>query len=704
MLRRGCHRSPTIQQEHKSAKFNPANESHTMTAIRISNMTGIRPRLSPRLLSESEAQDAVNCLFSDGAIAPIYGKKHILDLPGKEIIKSAFRIYDSSGNDFWLRWSGDVDVAKAPVAGDASFRIVYTSDQHEPRITNLAMATSGTSYPASCFVLGVAKPVTAPTVAASGGTAANENRAYVYTFRAYWQDGIMDESAPSPVSAIITGKPDGIWAVSGMDLAPKNSGSIVSVTKTILTVTATFDSVFGLRASECVTISGVTGMTDLNGSHRISSVNAATNQVTFSLTTDQTYTAGGAWSRDAPHNTALMKKAIYRSVVTGTAMNYFYAGEVDVSSTTFNDTATVVIGEALPSDGWEMPPADMRSIACHPSGFMIGLSGNMVCMSEPLAIYAYPTAYQSTLDYPGVSLGIVNQTVVVGTRGIPYWGAGVTPESFSFNKVNQKWPCLSKRSMVAMSDMVVFACPSGLAGIDQAGQAALLTESFYTQIEWETLSPDTFISGVHDGRYYACYETGTTGGMWMFGKGVNSKGSDRPQAIFSDLSSGKMYLVVNNMIYEWMGDIGTRLQGVFHSKEFVIQNPENFGAAKIDADFGMSEAELIAAQALYLAAIVDNQNLIATRQVRGALNSYPLGKRAVNGSAIKKVSDPAFSSIGFIFYANGEAIFSKEITNSKVFRLPMGYKTDVFSVKVSGNVRKIHAILIGNTPLSLKQV
>ena len=82
---------------------------------------------------------------------------------------------------------------------------------------------SGTGSPASFRALGIPAPLIKPTVGHSGGTGSAVSRSYVYTFMSDWNE----ESGPSPASDLNAGKIDDTWAISGMDAAPPNTGSII---------------------------------------------------------------------------------------------------------------------------------------------------------------------------------------------------------------------------------------------------------------------------------------------------------------------------------------------------------------------------------------------------------------------------------------------------------------------------------------------
>ena len=60
----------------------------------------------------------------------------------------------------------------------------------------------------------------------------------------------------------------------------------------------------------------------------------------------------------------------------------------------------------------------------------------------------------------------------------------------------------------------------------------------------------------------------------------------------------------------------------------------------------------------------------------------------------------AADDIVFRLYVNKQLIFTRNVTDSEVFRLPTGYKSDTFEVEVESDLR-VRAIHLGNTPRSL---
>jgi len=663
-------------------------------AYRIRNFLGEIPKTNKREIGDTNAQRVDNAVLTSGRLDTLYYPKLIATLVAGAL--TAYRLFSGS-TDYWLSWAADVDVAKGPIAGDTSQRSYYTSDAFEPRVTNLAMATAGSPYPYSCYVLGVTPPTVAPTVTPSGGVATNESRAYVYTLVTQWGE----ESAPSPASTIATGHPDGTWTISGMQVAPVNSYTITAASWVGGVLTLTCADVFGLRAGEYVTLSGF-APSALNASFKVASVGAPGFTVALAANPGTITDGVGTAARNAPHNTTSMVKRIYRSVTSSSGTTYYYVGEVAVATTSTTDSAGSNIGEPIATTGWKMPPVDLRGIRMHPSGSMIGFSGNVLKCSEPLAPYAWLDAYDQTTDFPIAGIGLFGTAVVVATQGTPYVAQGVAPESFSMQKIDQSWPCVAKRGIVESGDGVIWPCPQGLAMLGVAG-ASLLTLPYYTQREWVNEYPANFIAAYHDNRYYAGYKIDASHyGVLIFDRADRSTishGSIQIDGIREDQQTGALYILQNGDLKQWDADTAARMPISWWSKEFTLPVPVNLGAAKVEADFTTTAAEAAELAAAQAAQVALNAAMVSAKTSKGSFARVGVNKRSFNGSAIKKsslVGDGGNRRAVFELFSGNDLKFSKTITSDAAFRLPSGFKTDKFSVRVTSTV-PVSSILVGTT-------
>lgn len=142
------------------------------TAIKLARFFGEAPKISPELLPDTVGQYAFNLELSSGDLQPyrLPAPVAALDKPGT--IKTIYPLVDTSTGELkWLHWTTDVDVARAQLEGDTTQRIYYTGDG-APKVTNYALATSGSQYPTQSYTLGLPLPAATPVATATTFTTA----------------------------------------------------------------------------------------------------------------------------------------------------------------------------------------------------------------------------------------------------------------------------------------------------------------------------------------------------------------------------------------------------------------------------------------------------------------------------------------------------------------------------------------------------
>lgn len=666
--------------------------------MKITGFRGVLPRTSPRLIDDAAAETAENIVLTSGEARPLAQPLAIYD-PTKVGVKNT--IYKADDN-YWFTWTQDVDVARSPLPGTVKW--AYTGE-NEPRMTTLALAITGTgdNYPAACRVLGVPNPVTSPTVSPSGGTLVDVSRYYVYTFYDDWNQ----ESGISPLSTLTTGKPDGTWAISGMDIAPANTGDITAITYVGTAVTITTTNAHFNRVGEMVTLAGVTTVTNVNGTWKLTAANFAAKTMTFSVTTAPTGVYNNAtdttdsWTRVASHGTCT--KRLYRT--SGTTAQFQLVAE-GITLTTYSDTLSdsLIPGDELISTDWAMPPVDLTSLINLPSGAMCGLSGNEVCFSEPFQPHAWPANYRLSTKYPGVAVGLFTSGVVVGTTGTPEVLLGHEPGQMTGQPVSGAYPCLSKRSMVSLGDRVAYATAHGLATIGDTG-VDLLTKDTYTRDEWDTLTPASMVAASVRGRLYLMtYGAGDQLLIFDYLDGTGLTTSDvSANELYADDVTGKLYIsdVTNQDVREFDPVDGIYMSMTWKSKEFVIPEPINLGAARINFASRLSAAQSAALLAAQAAIVSSNSALLTAGDIGGELNGNELNALAVNESELQPVPSVEAALVTFTLFSKGVAVYSTTVDHSNPFRLPSGYKSDTYSFEVKGQVL-VKSIDAAETMLGMK--
>ena len=655
-----------------------------MIAIRLTGFQGIKPRVSPRLLPDAVAQIAANCRLTTGEITPLKQPAVVATPTTPGPLRSIYKT-----ETVWLSWNKDVDVVRSPLPGVRKY--IYTGDG-EPRITTDAMAGygGGGNYPAQARSLGVPKPQTAPTVTPSGGSAADVTRFYAYTFYDDWNQ----ESATSPVSALTTGKPDGTWAISGMDTAPASSGTgTVSVSSGVTTFTNSGSAKHWLRVGDEVVIGGATV-----------AVSEIVSPSVFKVPGD--FTGQTSWVRKASWGTCT--KRLYRT--TGSTGQWQLVAE-NISGTSYNDTLTdaQIPGDELVTASWELPPTDLKGVIALPTGVLAGFSGTEICFSEPFQPHAWPPEYRMrSQGYPVVSIGVYTSGIVVGTTGVPMVILGHEPGQMMAQPAEGAYPCLSKRSMVSLGDRVAYATTHGIVTIGDNG-VDILTKDWFTRDEWVLYLPETITAVAVRGRLYLmCGAEGEKPILLIFdyldGTGLTTAYINAT-AMFGDLVTGKLFIsdVPNYDIREFDPVDGLYMPQDWMSKEFVVPEPINLGAAKVNFESRFSQQDIDNLQAAYDAAVAANLALIASGDVGGSIGWNEIGGGTIGGSNLLEVYLPTLESPGvtFTLYVDGVAVYSRVLNTSNGFRLPSGYKADTFAVRVQGQ-SLVKSIELAETMQGLK--
>jgi hypothetical protein len=653
-----------------------------MAALTIKAFRGQVPRVSERLLEPNRAKRAMNCKITSGRLDPLRGLG--LELTSSmSAIKSIFRYRAWSGSSYaeqWFTWQSDVDAVLSPIANDSVGRVYFTSEDFEPRMTTRAVGIGASGpYPSAWYALGVFAPTAAPAVASTGGSGTQESRTYVVTY----VTPLGEESAPSPASSVVTGFINGTWTVSSIQTAPPNSGTVSAATVIApanTQVLVTLDAVFGLEAGDTVTLSGVGGMTDLDKSHRIVSVDTVNNRIVVDLVTAQTYTSGGAWSKGAPHNTAGMTKRIYRSA--GSVAAFLFVAEIPVATTSYTDAvATASLGESLPTSGFYGPPKDMTCLISLPNGCLVGLAGNELCFSEPSKPYAWPDQNRYSFAGRGVALVPAGNSVIVLTESAPILYTGSDPAGMSPSVMETYAPCVSKRGVANIGGGCIYPSFDGLwmAG---PGVVQKVTTNLYRIEEWSKLNPSSMIADYYDNQYYARYIVNEQQRILVFN--MNDRDSiveveESADAIYRNEFDGRMYIVKNDKVYAWDANEGLYYESDWRSVDVQLGRPLNFAVAQVHADFVESRPP-------DTAQIAANELLMADLDaVGGFICGDELLTLDVAGSHIIPAATESSRRVQLTLYKGDTAVFTKEVTSVKPFRLPAGYRTEVVSIGVNAS-------------------
>jgi hypothetical protein len=367
----------------------------------------------------------------------------------------------------------------------------------------------------------------------------------------------------------------------------------------------------------------------------------------------------------------------------------------------------------LSSSEYDAPPDGMRGLIMGPNNIALGFIGNQLCLSEPMELHAWPERNRITFEFDIVSVAVVQGTIIVLTEEYPYRVDGGFPDSMSHSRIDALFPCVSKRSVVAMDYGVVYASHSGLVMYSPGAGIRTITKLIHDWDTWENqIDYDKIVAGSYQNRYFASYGSGT----FIYERSDETEGVyvDVPtafDAVWVDGQNNTAYIVAAESpnIFEWDNNDYPFAVMEWKSKVYTIDDYINLGAARVIADYndtGYGEA-----LADYNAGIIaQNEETIAELQLvgieyLGSYNAWVFNGGMWNGDPYLQqlYQDGVGPNLIFRLYVDKELIFERLISDKEIFRLPTGYRTDTYECSVTGPIR-VRAIHLGETPLGLKGI
>jgi len=402
----------------------------------------------------------------------------------------------------------------------------------------------------------------------------------------------------------------------------------------------------------------------------------------------------------------ITKRRIYRSVSGTSSTQFQFVAEIPIATTTFTDNVlSAGLGETLTSQLWSEPPSNLKGVIALPNGFLAGFFGQTLCFSEVNAPHAWPVSYQLSIGTDIVGIAAFGQSVAVMTSGYPHIVSGVTPASMSVEKIPTLEPCISKRSIVSTATGVTYASPNGLVN----PSVGLLTGNVMLRDDFAKYNPASIRASFFAGKYFGFFDAGTgdvTTGAFILDSNISGTPltitSLNSVATFVDSETANMFLVQGTEIMSWEGDENNTLPYEWRSKNFVFTAPTNLGSIEVEANFdGIGDAVAIQNRIAQLALV--NQALFsANGNLKGALNATSMNTYNINGSilqALPGIIDDRYVLVSV--YCDDKLINTSQYTKRGVYRLPSGFKGQIFSVKINGNI-ELRYIKMAETSKELK--
>jgi hypothetical protein len=343
-------------------------------------------------------------------------------------------------------------------------------------------------------------------------------------------------------------------------------------------------------------------------------------------------------------NYNITKQRIYRSTTGASGTSFLFVAELPITDTTFTDTVEPdALNEALSSATWVQPPSDLEGLVGMPNGVMAGFKGNDIYFSEPYRPFAWPIQYMQTVGYPIVGLGTIDTTIVVLTKGRPYFLQGSHPDSMVMVEADVNQACISKRSILSMNGSVFYASPDGLVALFPGG-SAIVTQSLFDKYAWQALNPAGLVGCRYENQYVGFLNTTSGDGGFVYDIEAKTWNFHTVYATggFNDLKNDALYIIKGDELWKW--DSGDRLPYVWKSKKFSFPEPKSFSCYRVQAE------------------------------------AYP---------------------IGIQIYRDGVEKVNATINNDRLQRLPSGLGTD-WEIQISGST-EVYNVQLAQSPTELNR-
>jgi hypothetical protein len=581
-----------------------------MSGFKLNLFSGLRPRMPESLLPDGAATIAENCDFAYGELRNTKGGFAYLAMsnaPGG--------LYTDEGLAFYS-WTGDVNAVRSPLASDTFDCMYYTGDGGFKVANRLGTRING-GPPSSSYLVGVPRPTLAPTLAALLPTPVNASNATI-VFKFHWEYGGVkyQEQAISPSiisesiyrfspPAIDASTPDTAFPVLRMTANWSSDGSQIF---DLYTGNSSFDSTGGLYslsmakdAGENVTTYTGTLSTAVKESDKETRAYVYTYVNTYGeegppsppglVTTSPVLGVAVTAVKDSHTGYSPIKEIrIYRTPTGSTIADYFYVGTLGVlsgnGSSVFTDNVKgEMLNELLSSTEYYPPNQNLVGLMQLPNGILCAWKGNELHFSEAYKPWAWPPKYVKTLPTNIVG-GIVHGSgAVVTTRAHPHLVSGISPDSMTVSKVNVDQAGASKWSIAVVDGVVMYASNDGLVALTGATASLMQGQKFFTREVWRqryAVGLSLMRFAVWDGRLVV-FAAGNafTPFMIRFDEADGTM-TDLPgfaaQCAFVSPLSDQFYYTNGSTLYQF--NAGSAAAAVWQSSERVLQRPCNFGIAQ----------------------------------------------------------------------------------------------------------------------------
>lgn len=566
--------------------------------ISLSQLMGRIPRRSDRGLPPSNATVAIGCDVRSGEIRPFRQSALVQAVSGNT---DSIHRWDSGAQQHWLEFPGNVDAINGPVADDVWQRLYWTGDANhdEPRMSYTGPLQSGDGpYPDVSYKLGIPAPETPISATLSAPQSVEIDQIIMERpMRVITKEPHPFQDDELVAFEINSESEDDNTSLSEYLNANEQQVSVISDTEfrilftdgVAVDYTAFTDgevSQFAGADAQDVRVYVHTYVSEIGEEGPPSEASQEIRATPWQEVVLQLPSI----DFEAGQGRNLTKRRIYRAS-TGTQSGQFqFLAEVELSQSEFNDTEQNLL-ETLPSVAWDPPPEKLKGLRLAAQGFAVGFFDNVVAVSEPYRVHAWPTDYQFAVDYEVVAVEIIDNGIVVATTGRPYIIQGVDPRSMLPRRIELSHACVSARSMVSLGYAAVYASIEGLVYVD-SGRAELMTRSVLTEREWKAYKPQTIHAHELNGRYIGFYGDASDGAGFL----VDPREMDLgwfdldiwAKDAFRASSDAHLYLLVDGEIRRWDDPDSDPTPFRWRSKVFAMSRPAAFSCYRVSGSGTMT--------------------------------------------------------------------------------------------------------------------
>lgn len=588
------------------------------------------PRYQPYLIKDMASQLLIDGNIVSGGLEAYRQDSvaHVID----KLYKGMYRYLRSDGRKQWLLFDSDVDVVRSATIDDSQNQMFATIDGELRTFdTQTLPASDSTLTKDNSYKASISVPETPTLVQVSGNAGSKSTRAYLIAYARNWRSGKLDLGPAS--------------------LPAKTSGGLTYVE------------------------------VDTTHTAQLSNIKPNPNEDEHTDTI-YVYRAVVTSSGEGTWRQVISFGSTPGSVIP-TGVTYDQATKTYTFTDNIKDED---LGEVATGIDWGCPEK-LEGIISVGNGVLAAFHDNTVYLSEPYQGHAWPASYAIPTDFKIVGLGSFGNTLVVCTIGNTYMCVVSDPSMPILRPIQEAQACVSKNSIVSMTDSVIYATNYGLIRITSNG-ADRITYPIITEKEWQYYNPSSITAAHFQGKYLFFFDSDIVeynGAIIDFNEinlGIMGL-SQEVSCMWQDDASSEVFIqyispvLLQPRIFSFANNSSLKRLYRWRSKKFINQEGLiNLSAGKINFYDDRYQ-------------IKDTDFTHKAETYSHTFNGPLVNTFAINGDA--STSDYWFNKLNkqwckLDFYIDDRIFKTVNVYNNFPFRLPVGYRGDSYFVDIISTV------------------